>query len=279
MIKILNPEFFRFQVETRLVENSYYNLVNIFTDPRDFELPQYRKDPFASIVMEYPYDKTIKNRNYEFAFDPKYPEKGILNELYDANFEQYSMYTDDQYEVLTQHFSPDNRYHTLFFKNTENFTNKNIIIAAIPCNGIIQPISKSNNFKLYNASLIVMKNRPFQWTDQNGIEKVYDKLVYLLIDLTTVFNFHEYVFTDDTSDMDIRRITEHRIGLEYNPKNIRLTDVEYTKMVNYIPCQNRDDRKSFYEYPKKGMFYLSDIPTGIKLRRGNVVVDLNSKEE
>ena len=165
------------------------------------------------------------------------------------------------------------QYHTLIFDQVDDLTNMDIVVAAIPCNGILQPIMRSNNFKLYNGSLIVMKNRPFKWKGA-----YYDKLVYLLIDLTTIFSFYEYVFTDDESECDYRKANLHTIGLYEDLDVIANTSHQiiyspmYEKRTFLIPCGNREDRNGFYEFPKKSMFFLSDIPNGIKIVDGNIRV-------
>lgn len=251
MVSIINPEFFRFYTEkSKTGENA---LLNIFTDPKNIDLPQYKKDPFASFIVPG------LNSN---------SDDEVINAVHDLELNQYSMYVDSEYDDITQEYGSDNRYHTLIFSPSKSITNKNIILAAIPCNGIVQPIPKSNNFKLYNASLIVMKNRPFKW---NG--EYYDKLIYLLIDLTTLFSFNEYVFTDNTSEFDYRKIRRHEIGLIlYQSSNKHCTNYRYDEYA--LPCENRDDRKEFYEYSKKSMFYLSDIPKGIKLVNGGIKVEM-----
>jgi len=274
MIHVLNPEFFRFDIESVKVNNKYQNLINVFTDPKDFDLPQYRKDPFASIVLEsdIPMEKkSEKNLALE----------EILEEIKTSNTTQYSMYTDDEYTELTNIFGGSNRYHTLIFKDVpasnvkEPSYNKNIILAAIPCTGMIQPITKNNNFKLYNAGLVVMNHRPFKWN-----ENYYDKLVYLLIDLTTVFDFQEYRFTDDASKWNVRIAVTHHIGIDFADHNSSdLFDIVYQKTENLVLCGDREDRLAFYEFPKKSMFYLSDIPSKVKIVNGNIQVKMDSNDK
>ena len=262
MITIINPEFFRIQAEDPIYETkNCKSLVSIFTDPKDIDLPQYRKEPFASF--------TLNARDC----NSKSTESEIMHAMHKAHVVKYSMYTDKEYEDTTKMYDQSNQYHTLIFDQVDDLTNMDIVVAAIPCNGILQPIMRSNNFKLYNGSLIVMKNRPFKWKGA-----YYDKLVYLLIDLTTIFSFYEYVFTDDESEYDYRKANLHTIGLYEDLDVIANTSHQiiyspmYEKRTFLIPCGNREDRNGFYEFPKKSMFFLSDIPNGIKIVDGNIRV-------
>lgn len=259
MIHIVNPEFFTLNIESVLNEGgSYSNLINIFTDPKNFDLPQYRKTPFASIVLD-------DNISYE-----KIEEKEIIETLGRASTVQYSCYTDKEYDELSNKFDPINRFHTLIFNNTKSIKNKqgdpNIVIMAIPCNGIIQPIVKSNMYKLYNGSMIVMRHRPFKWNDN-----YYDKLVYVMVDITTCFTFYEYVFTD--SPVDIRKMITHHLSLNIDDEFGYIIPF-YNQIVSYIPCAENEDRKSFYVYNGKSMFYLSDIPANVKNINGSISVKL-----
>lgn len=262
MLKILNLEFFRFETETifKKDENYYYTLVNIFTDPKDFELPQYRRIPFASIVIKT-IDGDIKNTD----------ENKIIDILQKSNFKQHSMYiADSDYEKLTSLFKDDNKYHTLIFeqiiKNIENYPEKILLIGAIPCSGILRQIKKSEYYNLYNASLIVLKQRPFKWNSA-----FYDKLLYVLVDINAYFSFSEFVFTD--SENDIRLLNTHHFALntvldETIQISINKIDIIYNKISSVVLCKNSEERQELFEYYGKGMFCLSDIPENLSKKGG-----------
>ncbi len=262
MLKLLNPEFFRFETETvfNKEESCYYTLLNLFTDPRDFELPQYRRIPFASIVLKTD-NADIINKD----------EKMILDVLQKSNFKQHSMYTiDSDYEKLTAMFSDENKYHTLIFeqiiKNKENYPEKVLLIGAIPCSGILRQIKKSEYYKLYNASLIVLKQRPFKWNSA-----FYDKLLYLLVDIDAYFEFSEFIFSD--SENDVRLLNNHYFALNTSfgdgfPISIDYIELSYNKISSIVLCKNSEERQDLFEYYGKGMFCLSDIPENLSKKGG-----------
>ncbi len=262
MLKILNPEFFRFETETifNQEEGCYFTLISLFTDPKNFELPQYRKVPFASIIIKSEFD-------YMKAVD----EETIIEKLQTSNFKQHSMYTtDNNYERLTSLFKNDNKYHTLIFEqiteNRDDYPEKILLIGAIPCNGILRQIKKSEYYKLYNASLIVLKQRPFKWL--NGF---CDKLLYLLVDIDAYFSFSEFIFTD--SENNIRLLNTHHFALNtiFNNaelKSINNIDIVYNKLTSFVLCKGSEERQDLFEYYGKGMFCLSDIPENLSKKGG-----------
>lgn len=266
MIKILNPEFFRVETETVLKDEVYYTLISLFTDPKDFELAQYRRIPFISMVIHSDYNISESNIS----------EEELIEMISTLNFNQYSMYGDERYDELTKLFSNDNKYHTIIFEQiekheVENKPEKILLVFSLPCNGIIRQIKKSEYYKLYNASLIVLK-RPFKWFDL-----FYDKLIYGLVEIDAYFEFQEFVFTDSCND--IRRMNIHYFALntvttdelgETPPIYVKDLDITYNKISSAIQCKNSEERHDLFKYFGKGMFSLSDIPDNL-MQRGNTI--------
>lgn len=261
MFEILNPEFMRIEVETIFNQEGclYKNLINIFTDPKNFELPQYRNTPFASIIME----SICRMDDME--------EKEILKILKSANYTIHSMYkSGDSYDELIKTFDSSNRYHTLIFESKlmeANIQKKSIVLFCIPCKGIIREIKKSEYYKLYNASMVTLKTRPIKWEGE-----FYDKLVYGLVDIDAFFQFVELVYTE--SEDDIRKANIHQFTLSIGDKkdvifsnnSIGLdTIAKYEKIPSIIPCMHSDERLELFQYFGKNIFRLSDIPENITL--------------
>lgn len=295
MIQIMYPQFFTFHIESVYEDGYYYNLINIMTEPQNFELPQYRKTPFMSIV--------IKNKsNWSKDFDMKDNAPGCLDNrnkmeaIVDllrsqyTNINCYSCYKDPEYDTLTSKFDPSNKFHTMIFtNNAKKSTNTNYVVIGIPCKGVVQQITKSPLYKLYNGSMIVMTNTPFKFRNE-----LYNKLVYLLVDITSSFSFSEYIYTD--SEEDIRKVITHNLAINPNfylhdttacDLNIYLDnsgisrinnknnmEVFYYTISSLIPCEERTDRQDFFIYSGKSMFHLSDIPESIKQNKGNIAVKL-----
>lgn len=267
MIKIMNPEFFRIETETILSDclGKSATLISLFTDPRDFELPYYRRVPFMSIVI-YGNKMNVSDMT----------EDELIEYLKKTNFIQHSMYEDGGYDKLTKKFNPDNKYHTLIFEQTDSkeVEEKMLLVFATPCNGIIRQVKKSEYYKLYNASLIVLKERPFKWEDV-----FYDKIVYGLVDIDANFEFSEFVFTD--AHNDTRRMNVHYFAVNTNvvtdetsPIYVDELDIVYNKLSSVIPCRNSEERQELFQYYGKGMFCLSDIPENLTQRGGMVSVRL-----
>lgn len=273
MFTILNPEFMRFEVETVYDSDNmlYRNLINIFTDPKDFELPQYRNTPFASIVIESIYRLD------------EIEEPELIKVLEKANYAIHSMYkTDDKYDKLTEPFKSNHRYHTLIFESTlfeMNIPKKSIVLFCIPCKGIIREIKKSEYYKLYNASMVTLKSRPIKWENE-----FYDKLVYGLVDIDAYFQFEELVYTE--SEKDIRKANIHQFTIDFALIDSVGTDkskplyfnnqcgidtiLKYNRIQTYIPCMYSEERSELFQYFGKNIFKLSDIPESIS-RKGSMI--------
>ena len=238
MLKIFNHEFFGFDW---LYGNDDLLSINITVDPQEFDLKRYTRSPFSSIVVNNKHHK-MESQERERCIDLI---KGYFS---DNNTLQYNLYSDDEYEKMTSLFDSNRRFHTMIYTHGEkpdDETNRVVMIGAFPVKGIISPIRNSNNFKLYNGCFINCK--PFQW---NG--EFYNKLVYVLVDIYSQFNFQEFIVTDND---DYGLLIDHRFYIDYD-------NIVYTPEISHIPYNGRQE---LFTKPSKNIFYLSDVPKDILL--------------
>lgn len=267
MFKVMNPEFFRVTTFSNgLSKLAGIKLINIFTDPMDFELPQYRRDPIAAIVVADANDGDIANSSDENFRD------SVFKYLESHEFEKFSAYDDPKYDHIQKIFGDQCRYPTVIFseimisETDETYPQpRDIILLGQPCDGIMNKIPKSPFFELYSASLVVMRQSSFRWNDYS-----YDKLFYTLVDVTTHFQFEELINDHPFPSM----VRLHQIGfLAKSPDRVSHTITDF--MVDYY---HRPDRKSLlYDKNPKGLFYLSDIPRNPDKNRGSVSVPFGDK--
>lgn len=288
MIYIHGDEFFLFKVEqSKNFDKDHAVLIQIYTDPSYFELPQYKKIPFMSIVaynfnlnipihdLHTDYDEmnvdeyaTPKDDWYEFPRnDNKYycSLVDVITEYLETHsFEKYSVYVDERFSFLTSKFSDSNRYHTLIFEEKEykdqsvfDFS-ENYCVIGYPVTGIISPIPRSELFELYNASLVVMNNSPFLYEDV-----ICNKLMYALVNVYSHFTFTEYV-KDQTSDISGRGIVYTNIfGLSDDENDTaNMTHYKIKTVANIF----NQKHEYFDGKVTKNIFYLTDIPKSVKLR-------------
>jgi hypothetical protein len=263
MLNIFNKEFFSFDVAFKkdIVDNVPVTLasLNILVDPQAFDLKHYRKVPFASFaVTQWNDTKDISTIDTQCLVDRYFTN---------AVYSQYSKYEDSGYEEMLTNF-PDNKAHTLIFNDPNrsrfantNYINKVLLVIAIPIKGIIAPIRKSSQYKLYNGSFISCKM--FKWQEQ-----YYNKLVYLLVDMRSSFSFQEYVQTSD-SEVGIM----HNYYFTLQPKSYDDYTVKMQRIDSVVPYEGRDD---LFSKSDRNLFYLMDIPSEIINRKDSISVQIKS---
>lgn len=278
MLRIFNDEFFSFNIITidNTNENIVHQLMNVMVDPRSFELKQYKKTPFATFstsmnTREFSREQVIiTEETRKTGSAPSVPRYFL-----DTSFNQYSKYTDDTYDTILSKFD-DACSHTLIFDTTHrNYTadeakervihdderklaylDKILLLIAMPIKGIVAPVKKSPNFKLYNGAFITCKL--FPW---NG--SYYNKLVYYFVDMNTCFSFQEFVQTDNPE-----------FGVMHNYYFSLNSDMEISmqKITSIIPYHNREN---WFIKPEKNLFFLSDIPSDIINKQASISVPLS----
>ena len=252
MLKIMNEEFFGFD---GVIGDNNLVSINITVDPQNFELKSYRRSPFSSIIID---------RGYEYltgtcgdADDRKRLIRDISRMFSGNDTLQYNLYSDDEYEKITSSFDTERRFHTMLYTHgakPDAETDRIIMIGAFPVKGIISPITKSNNYKLYNGCFINCK--PFHW---NG--EYYNKLVYVLVEINSHFNFQEFVKTDHD---EYGVLIDHRFYIDYDT-------IVHTPEISHIPYRGREE---LFSKPPKNIFYLSDVPKDIMSSRDRISVKL-----
>lgn len=263
MIDILNKQFFRIDIENNSEENM--TLVSIFTDPEQFDLPRVRKTPVASIVL------------HDTLITPDTNPSDIQARLRKTNIIIRSSFTDSEYDDLVKKFT-QTHYNELIFEETPEYTHHCIAVCAMPCSGIIAPITKSPFYKLYAGSLVVLSS-PFKYKEQWR-----NKLVYMTVEIISHLTFSEYVLTQN--EWNINKNIQHMIGLKRVSPNDNISgsvsDEDYTTMrIDYsrteydLPCLDCDERTRFLTVNDK-IFYLSNMPTGIFYKDGHMCSRINS---
>ena len=273
MIFINNKDFFGYDIE---VSGSLVS-INLMVEPQDFDLKSYRKTPFASIIIDNE-KLAVEIERYDKK-DRRKAINGTL-ELYCGAiaFNQYSLYTDEEYELYTSRFK-DRRFHTLIYFFDSNVTysekaaryNKTILIGAYPLQGMISPIPKSVHYKLYNGCLISCK--PFKWHSINkyieptdeGKDTIYNKLVYLLVEIKSVFRFDEFIRTSNDEIGVMKNYTWYR-SMDYRE------DSRYPKTnIIDIPYNEAED---LFSKMDKNLFQLSDVPKDIMTKSDRISVKI-----
>lgn len=264
MIDILNKQFFRIAIENNSEENM--TLINIFTDPEQFDLPRVRKTPIASIVL------------HDTKITPSTNLSEIQARLRKTNVIVRSSFTDSEYDNLTAAFDEQIHFNELIFEETSEYTHHCIAICAMPCSGMIAPINKSPFYKLYAGSLVVLSS-PFKYK-----EHWRNKLVYMTVDILSHLTFSEYVPTQ--SDWSINKNVQHMIGLKVVGPNENLggttsEDEHPTMRIDYsrtefdLPCMECEERSRLLTVNDK-VFYLSNMPTGIFYKDGKLCSRINT---
>jgi hypothetical protein len=125
---------------------------------------------------------------------------------------------------------------------------------------------------MYNGSFISLKNRPFTWSKDGAI---YDKLIYLFVEIDAYFTFTEFVYDDEINEL--RRMNLHHFAINTtNTKDINTQifvdelDIVYNRLSSVIVCENSDERNELFSYFGKGLFALSDLPENLT-KKGNML--------
>lgn len=259
MLRVFNPEFFSFDVKSNndTKNNITDILINALVEPKYFDLKQYKKTPFGTFSVALRghsiYDKIKDNK----------PEEILEKYFFNATFTQYSRYTDSDFDIILSRFD-DPRAHTLIFNDDTRARgqesdplNKMILLIAMPIKGIVAPVRKSTNFKLYNGVFISCKL--FPWHCQ-----YFNKLVYYLVDMTTSFSFQEFVPTGT----DIGIMHTYYFSLDMNK------EITMQKLTSLVPYNGREN---LFSKPEKNLFFLSDIPEDIINRQTSISVPISSE--
>lgn len=238
----------------RNLEGKYVTLVNLYTDPKMAEFNKYEKKAFVSFVFSSVDDPTQLSENE------------IYNIMNTSEIRKLSMYTDERYENVKELFPSDIRYPTIIFEKSEDYTACNICVLAIPIKGIVPVIKKSDNYKLYNGSLVICRLFKYQNTTDKRPE-FYNKLIYVTVEVTTAFNFVEYRATKD-----------HYYGCMKN-YTVALDDglaLSLRQDSFLVPYKERED---FFNPTQRqpNIFKLSDIPDGIFVSHNYIMKEMSGE--
>ena len=279
MIKIENTALFGFDFAT---VNGRYSLINITDDPEVVELKNYRRTPFASIIIDSEdvalqlkkISKPDGTNNNPLVIKRQVVDL-IIPVLENSALATYNSYIDDKYDDLRNLF-PDMNFHTviLYVKGNApvNDYDKSILIGGYPIRGFVSPINKSPDYSLLNGAFIstklfsmkniVLEIEPWMkgvYTDDDFL--YYDKIVYILSDIKTKFEFHEYLQISETMGYVNDYI--------YTPELCDDTlEIVRRNAERKIPVNGRE---YLFQKPDKNMFQLSDIPNDIMMHKHNLM--------
>lgn len=271
MIKIINPEFFGYNLDF----SGDYISINLMVDPQDFELKSYKRSPFASIIIKSSeLVQKIKLLMQEGAVSYTTLLTLLNDKWVKSDFKQFNLYTDSEYEEYTSKFE-NRRFHTMIYYSDlddyhEKYDTPSIMIGAFPLQGIVTPITKSYHYRMYNGCLISCK--PFRWKDKHDF---FNKLIYILVDIRSVFSFQEFIRTVDN---DSGIMIDYRWYATCGEKIHKLSPIlpidspMETTQVTRIPYKLCED---LFEKPMKNIFYLSDVPKDIMMKKETMSVKIN----
>ena len=267
MIKIENIEFFGLNYE---VSNGYIS-INILVDPQEFDLKQYRKTPFVSII--------VKNDKYANEFMKNTPKEKVRNKLINFIYRyvnshkiyEYNMYLDDEYDEIKKNF-PNRLFHSiLLYVESDDpldtvdtlrgsgFLESPYLITAKPITGILTPIRKSVHYQIYNGCFINCK--PFSFGDS-----IYNKLTCCFVKIKSLFEMTEFIKTDDEN---IGQMIIHRYVLRsFKDEHFW---INHNKEIIKIPYVGRDD---LFDKPSKNLFYLSDVPKDVRVKCNSLSIEI-----
>ena len=279
MIKIENTALFGFDFAT---VNGRYSLINITVDPEVVELKNYRRTPFASIIIDSE-DVALQLKKISKPDgtndNPLVIKRQVVDliipVLENSALATYNSYIDDKYDDLRNLF-PDMNFHTviLYVKGNApvNDYDKSILIGGYPIRGFVSPINKSPDYSLLNGAFIstklfsmkniVLEIEPWMkgvYTDDDFL--YYDKIVYILSDIKTKFEFHEYLQISET----LGYVNDYI----YTPELCDDTlEIVRRNSERKIPVNGRE---YLFQKPDKNMFQLSDIPNDIMMHKHNLM--------
>ena len=267
MIVINNPILFGFEysISDDLV------LVNITVDPEIVELKNYKRTPFSTLLFK---SKTLAENFMnlsELDIDTKTRKKEILELisplLNSCSMEMYNLFLDNEYDMYKEIFS-NNVLHTIILfiddSKPKHKTDKVIMIGGYPVRGMISPMTKSQDYLLFNGSFISTKmfSMKEDMVENNNDFIYYDKIVYVLVEIKTQFEFREYIPLHDS------------IGLCYNHRfMIGIDDDKSIKVDSELECRKIPiaGREYLFQKPEKNIFHLSDVPKDIMMRNSNII--------
>lgn len=272
MIKIENSSLFGFEsfVSDNLV------LINVMVDPEVVELKNYRRTPFASIVInsETLPDKIKKINESENDNVKKQKFFDAINKIISkSKVTLYNSFVDNVYDKYRCIFKDEN-LHTIILYVEDDINaeedDKTILIGGYPVQGMINSINKSADYNLLNGAFISTKmftmrcQYPYHYPPNDHYASynsfiAYDKLLCVYVDIKTKFEFREYTQTSDTIGIGLDNIfTVTMEDDELYPS------IKYKKELRRIPIKGRE---YLFKKPDKNMFHLSDVPKDIIMRK------------
>ena len=263
MLNVINTDFFTMRKYTVPLNQKssdgdrFITLVNLYTDPKMAEFSKYEKKAFFSFVFK---SKTNPS---------DLSESEIYEMMKESEVNKLSMYTDERYEEIKEMFPSDIRYPTMIFEKTDEYKANNICVLAIPVKGIVPVIKKSDNYKLYNGSLVICRLFKYQLNPDKPAE-YYNKLIYIVVDVTTSFSFSEYRTTKD--DNFYGCMMNYAVSLVPRNNDVELVLKHESILVPY------KDREEFFAPTQKqpNIFKLSDIPSDIFISHNYIMKEMVS---
>lgn len=257
MLEITNPKLFDFQCSIQTKEDgTRAALINIMVNPRDVTLNTYRRAPFASFVLTDP-DDVYAAEKWKALPDKDVKLASLLTGQ-NSNYIKLSTFIDQQYHYYENLFLTE-QLHTLVFEqvvgSVEGIPRLNLVLIGQPVHGMIHPIGRSVYHKLYNGA-IVAATRMFKFEGQHidealGTVPIYNRFVYLLVEVKSHFQFTEYFQygeEDRTYACALRRYTT--------------SCQEHTDIIP-IFIQDYPEVEDLFRQPRGNLFNLSDIPKGL----------------
>lgn len=278
MIKLINKEFFQYDVEIIQHEGDgmCYAVINIMGDPSNVTvIDMYRKIPLVTLVIE------ASDRFHKQFFDmmKQYPAKhhivesnveqkwidDVINLVNQVSIRRINSYSDSQeYQSYVERFSKDCQYDVnllvanldlaftnLGCENNEKNMDNIYAVAAIPLLGIAQKIDRSPNYTLLNGSFV--KTPPYRFRD-----RLYNKLIYVQVEVHTVFQFNEFI--TDTIELGTCRthvISGPIILNDMIVDDISQVDIQYHTHDYQLALSGREE---YFEKPKGNIFVITNRP-------------------
>jgi hypothetical protein len=234
-------------------------------DPERFDLSHYHKSPFCSFVIKFPDATSMAEFRTELDKD-FFATLQRYCSMY--HLEMLNLYTDQKYDEIVTKFDKSCLFHSviLYIDTTDTpqeeteMPEPQLLIGALPFNGIVSPITKSAFYTLYNGKFIPCK----KFCLESHPKKWYNSIVYVLVDIHSDFTIHEFHSPKENS--------KYGVGIQYiwalkkMPENGKL-NLAHMQIENPVLYAGNEQ---LFTKPNRNLFHLSDIPSDV-INRGSSI--------
>lgn len=290
MLFFENPEFFNCTLitdEVDLTAKDCFLAVSLTIRSKKFGLEdQPNRIGFSTIIFRF------VNQSDRDEFATHFIESGIkpgdmlsyiglyIREKH-LHTEVLNRYTDGKFDDVIERFSRDVQFGSvIIYINTEKppllpnvevdldpskFTHQ-LLIAAIPIEGMLSPITKSPFYKLYNANFIACK----KVKTNSGNEIHCNGFIFVFVEIKASFTINQFIPSDwsgDYGSMKQTIWTLEMLGNELTPLIFQLYELSKTEIVSAVTYAGNE---KLFEKPNRNLFHLSDIPSDV-INRGESI--------